>query len=475
MSIAVHLYSFTKRENSTKRPSSGASTYNCVLIDNTSLLEPTFKLDLGSNPIGKNYAYVPDFNRYYFITDISSYHDYWYITCTCDVMASFKTQIGAETHYVNRAASEYDEYISDNYYPTKVNEVGIRAVAPNPFSWTAGHSYVVGIIGYAPNAAKQTGSVTYYHMNEGALLAFIDYLMNNLTDYSGIALSDYEKGVQQALINPMQYIVSCIAVPVAPPSTRMNKIRFGYYEWTCSAGYVVALGIADAYATESTEINLIKHPQANTRGKYLNGSPYMSYLLHFGPFGDIPLDPADLIDVETIKIDLMYDMIKGTVRMLVHPKGDLSNNYLFTGCTQVGVNVNISQVVKDTLGQNHAFVNGITGIIGGMFHLNPFESASAAFNGIESGARLKYPTVSGLGEGGSFLSFFDDDSLFLMCKYYLLVDENLAEVGRPLCKPKQINTLSGYIQCENADCTISGTHDEAAKVNQYLNSGFFYE
>ena len=62
-----------------------------------------------------------------------------------------------------------------------------------------------------------------------------------------------------------------------------------------------------------------------------------------------------------------------------------------------------------------------------------------------------------------------------MCKYYLLVDENLAEVGRPLCQPKQINTLSGYIQCENADCTISGTHDEAAKVNEYLNSGFFYE
>ena len=69
MSIAVHLYSFTKRENSTKRPSSGGTTYNCVLIDETSLMNPVFKLDIGSNPIGKNYAYVPDFDRYYFITD----------------------------------------------------------------------------------------------------------------------------------------------------------------------------------------------------------------------------------------------------------------------------------------------------------------------------------------------------------------------------------------------------------------------
>lgn len=475
MSIAVHLYSFTKRENSTKRPSSGGSTYNCVLIDETSLMNPVFKLDLGSNPIGKNYAYVPDFNRYYFITDITSSQNFWFISCTCDVLASFKTEIGAETHYVTRAASEFDEYISDNFYPTKVNPIRIRSVASNPFSWSIGHSYVVGIVGYAPNAAKQTGSITYYHMNEGALLAFVDYLMNNLTSYSGIPLSDYEAGVQQALINPMQYIVSCIAIPTPPPSSRMNKIRFGYYEWTCSAGYVVALGVSEAFDSETAEITLTKHPQALTRGKYLNAAPYMSYLLHFSPFGDIELDPGLLVDVDAIICDLKYDMIKGTVRMIVKPKGNLSNRYLFFGTAQIGVNINISQVVKDTLGQNYAGVNAVAGFIGSAFRLDPFGAANAAFRGIESGTRLKYPTVSGIGDGGSFLPMFDADGFYLLSTYYELVDEDLAEVGRPLCQPKQINDLTGFIQCSNADCTISGTQEEAQKVNDYLNNGFFYE
>lgn len=475
MSIAVHLYSFTKRENSTKRPSSGGSTYNCVLIDETSLMDPVFKLDIGSNPIGKNYAYVPDFDRYYFITDITSSQNFWYITCTCDVMASFKTQIGAETHYVVRAASEFDGYISDTFYPTKIDPVRIRSVASNPFSWNQGHSYVVGIVGYAPSAAKQTGSITYYHMNESALLAFINYLMTNITSYSGIALSDYEAGVQKALINPMQYIVSCIAVPVAPPDTRMNKIRFGYYEWDCSAGYVVALGVTEAYEHETAEITLTKHPQANTRGQYLNAAPYMSYTLHFSPFSDIELDPALLIGVDSIVCDLFYDLIKGTVRMIVKPKGDLSNRYLFNGSAQIGVNINISQVVKDTLGQNYAGVNSIVGFIGSAFKLDPFGAANAAFKGIESGTRLKYPSVSGIGDGGSFVPMFDNDGFYLLSTYYQLVDENNAEVGRPLCKSKQINTLSGYIKCDQADCTISGTQEEAQKVNDYLNNGFFYE
>ena len=475
MAITVNLYSFTKRENSTKRPSSGASSYSCVLIDDTSLMNPTFKLDIGSNPIGKNYAYVADFDRYYFITDISSFHDFWFITCTCDVLASFKTQIGDETHYVVRAASAYDGNISDSFYPTKVNPIRIRSVASNPFAWGQGHSYVVGIVGYAPSAAKQTGSITYYHMNEGALLAFINFLMSNVTSYSGIPLSDYEEGVQKALLNPMQYIVSCIAVPVAPPDTLMNKIRFGYYEWTCSAGKCVALGIADAMASETAEITLTKHPQANTRGEYLNAAPYMSYLLHFSPFGDIELDPALLIGVDSIICDLKYDMIKGTVRMIVRPKGDLSNRYLFFGTAQIGVNINISQVIKDTLGQNYAGVNSVVGFIGSAFQLNPFGAANAAFKGIESGTRLKYPTVSGIGDGGSFLPMFDSDGFYLLSTYYQLVDENLSEVGRPLCQPKKINTLSGYIQCSLADCTISGTFEEAQKVNDYLNNGFFYE
>lgn len=475
MAITVNLYSFTKRENSTKRPSSGASNYNCVLIDDTSLMNPTFKLDIGSNPIGKNYAYVADFDRYYFITYISSYHDFWFITCICDVLATYRNQIAAETHYVVRTAGAYDGYIVDNFYPTKADAIQIKQVASNPFAWNQGHSYVVGIIGYAPNASQQTGSVTYYHMNDVCLKAFINYLMGNITTWSGIDITDYDAGIQKALINPMQYIVSCIAVPVSPPATLTSNIRFGYYAWTCNAGKCEPIGVSDAYVHETAEIVVTKHPQANERGQYLNGAPYMQHILHFSPFSDIPLDPALLFGVDSIVCDLFYDLIKGMVRMIVKPKGDLSNRVLYNGSTQIGVNINISQIVKDVTGYTNAVANTVIDTVKGYFSLDPFAAAKGAFNGIESSTKLKYPTVSGLGDGGSFLPLFDDDGFYLLSTYYLLVDENLLEVGRPLCKPKQISELSGYIQCSMAECTISGTFEEAQKVNDYLNNGFFYE
>ena len=88
----------------------------------------------------------------------------------------------------------------------------------------------------------------------------------------------------------------------------------------------------------------------------------------------------------------------------------------------------------------------------------------------------KFPTCCGKGSPGSFLSFKDSDfGCYLIAKFMTVVDENLTEIGRPLCQTKQIKTLSGYILCQLADAQISGTADEAALINSYLNTGFYYE
>ena len=67
MSITVNLLSFTKRENSTKVPTASdlaaGASFSCTLLDNTTLFNPTFKLSIGSNPIGYNYCYVADFGN----------------------------------------------------------------------------------------------------------------------------------------------------------------------------------------------------------------------------------------------------------------------------------------------------------------------------------------------------------------------------------------------------------------------------
>ena len=73
------------------------------------------------------------------------------------------------------------------------------------------------------------------------------------------------------------------------------------------------------------------------------------------------------------------------------------------------------------------------------------------------------------------LSFVDQYKCFLNHHWYTVVDENLEELGRPLYQVKRIDTLSGYVLCQGADIQISGTREEALAINNYMNTGFFYE
>ena len=492
MAITVNLYSFTKRENSTKQPTGSGTSYSCTMIDNTSLMNPTFKLSIAANPIGMNYAYVADFNRYYFITDISTYQNFWYISCTCDVLASFKTEIGTGSHYILRSASSYDGDISDYVYPAKTEVSGYIDYpdSTDPLWYYGNLCYIVGIVGYTDTAVNQFGSLIYYIMSPLALRIFLDYIMNNVasgTDpWSQILTTEYSEGVQKALINPIQYIKSCIRMPFDASEisgSAVNKIQFGYYHFDIGTGYGVKRVDSSLNVVKTKDfayITLREHPQAATRGAYLNCQPFTRYTLHYGPWGDIELDPMLLKGNNKIVLETLYDLVSGTGRLIVYGNVNVAK-ILYNGTAKIGVDVNLSQVYKDALGYEAATTNGIfsaisAGISLGQGNLNALpQGLNMATAAVQDMTRLNYPTVSGIGDSGCYLPFYDTKNLYLLSRFNLIVDENLAEIGRPLCQTKVINTLSGYILCQLADCQISGTQEEAQKINNYMNTGFFYE
>ena len=68
--MIVWLYTFSKEKNSTVRPSAGttSASYSCVLKDKCGTMAPVIKLDIGltNSPSSYNYAYIPNFKKYYF-------------------------------------------------------------------------------------------------------------------------------------------------------------------------------------------------------------------------------------------------------------------------------------------------------------------------------------------------------------------------------------------------------------------------
>lgn len=500
MAITVKLLSFTKRENSTKQPTaaqlSGAASFSCVLLENTSLMTPTFKLSSATNPISYNYAYVADFGgRYYFITDITSDNNFWYVSCKCDTLASFKSEITAGSHYVLRSASAYDEYIVDNVYPTKVEATGEFATgsvdgtsATDPFSYSNGHSYVWCITGDVINGtidSTQIGSNVYYWMNDNECYTFINYLLD-VQQYSGIDPStEYSDAMQKCLMNPLQYVNSVILLPFSKNDTLAtnNDVKFGYYTITITGTptpTVKRLTQGTMVKTQVLEITLPKHPQASTRGKFMNGAPYTSYELYLGAFGNIPIDPASLIDETTLSVTCQTECCTGMCRILV--RGKTSNVMIYTGCAQVGVPVTVSQLTRDMLGEVQNNLNQEFATAGAMANIltGGLGAAGGTFNSIQSigamafdAVRMQYPTASGGGSNGSFLSLHS--TAYLNAKFYEVVNQNNTEIGRPLYQTKTLSTLSGFCMCSGADAAISGTADEVAEINNYLNTGFYIE
>ena len=123
--IPITLYTFYKRENSTKRPDGSVTQkiHNAVFKMPTSLQRPeiTFDFGLKGNPTFYNYAHIPALgNRYYFIREwtVSEGH-LWTAHMEVDTLASWKVSIGNSTQYVLRSSYTSDGHISDKLYPTK--------------------------------------------------------------------------------------------------------------------------------------------------------------------------------------------------------------------------------------------------------------------------------------------------------------------------------------------------------------------
>ena len=101
-----------------------------------------------SQILSANYMYIPLFNRYYFITDISSVANHlWRITSNVDVLMSYKNQILETNAFVARNQNEFNKDIIDNECVlTDKEEVEFIEVAVDLFNDNPETPYVLTMI-----------------------------------------------------------------------------------------------------------------------------------------------------------------------------------------------------------------------------------------------------------------------------------------------------------------------------------------
>lgn len=99
--------------------------FDIKLKDKTDIIAPVIILRSDSL-ILSNYAYIPEFNRYYFVSKIELFPNGIYnISLRCDVLESFKTEILNSTGFINQQTKNVNKYFNADYKSEVRKEVDI--------------------------------------------------------------------------------------------------------------------------------------------------------------------------------------------------------------------------------------------------------------------------------------------------------------------------------------------------------------
>lgn len=363
------------------------------MLDACSILRPVILLNVGpqANPTGANYAYISEYSRYYWVSDWTVNRGQWAATLTIDPLASWKEEIGNTFQYVLRSSSASNGYVQDAMYPA-LSKCSIQTVPvkDNPFANTlAGGEYVVGIVG---KSGTGMGAVNYYVMTPAQFLAFGEKLYGDTSIYD---IAAEEIAAFKAQFNPLQYIVYCQWFPFTlPKGAARSTVDFGWWELSCQCNNIPASPVFGKVATFS----IPNHPQSS-RGLYLNKSPYSRYILHFGPFGDIPLDSTYFPDGEGrgFNANMSVDMITGLGTLRITTGG----GYAAIVRGKVGVDISLAQISVDYKGAAVSAVEAIgSAIITGGASL-----LTGGLSGISNAIDSTIPQVRSSGSNGSLVDF----------------------------------------------------------------------
>lgn len=471
MAYSVTLYSFSKKHNSTKIPT-GGTPISCKLKDDSSILNPVLVVDfsnLSVTPQNFNYAYIAEFNRYYWINDIAYIRGLWEFSLSVDVLASWKSQIGSLDTYIFRMdnGNSFSDFIDGMYTYTTAHET-VNSFGTNPFatSITDG-TYILGITGQGGGV----GGVTYVAMSAEAFNALANQMFSNT---NWLNITDITSNLQKALINPMQYIQSIQWFPLSYnscPGKVKTNLNFAWWTFNQIAHKELVPGANGTWYTGTFTIPVPKHGAYSTYGREMLLAPATHYTAIILPFGQWDIDPLNLVNTDNMQCNFICDLITGQAFLLIGSyeyDGDAWHTRWFDSRqAQIGVAMSINQITQDITGIAGSAVAGAAAIASG--------GATAVLGALGATVNIadRIAPKSSTSGGRGNTAFYNLNPR-IIAEFLLPGQRDHSLYGVPRNAPGKPNQSSGYVQCQgvfDGPCTDA----ERMEINSYMESGFFYE
>lgn len=121
---------------------SDALTKNLVGVYNIDVERPILRISSFS-PIGYNYCYISEFNKYYFIESRNYHEGIWELQLDEDDLMNFKEQIYKQTAIIDKAEKEFNKMYNDGSYGNTVEEVVYTAEFDQTPLFGSGYRYLL--------------------------------------------------------------------------------------------------------------------------------------------------------------------------------------------------------------------------------------------------------------------------------------------------------------------------------------------
>lgn len=445
----IVLYHFSKRKNSTKRPTGQGTEVSCLLKSATTFQSPTFILQRPMNDMLQfNYAKWAD--HYYFIDSTTSINaGQTEISCTEDVLATYKNEIGNYTCFIERSSNQTTLANDTMYIPTNDWVLSTRNVSHKEKIMTSTYSqqYIIRVV-------SRTGVASYY-INSDQLNNLLDYMYteSNFTDVIRDAIT-------KLMFDPFKYIVDLKWIPFVESAFKNNNneaIQLGFWD-----SGVMAKRIDDDTVVNFSYSFAFDNPlYAITDFRYYNPS-FSNYFIKLPFIGVVALNPYK-ID-ESVNALYQFDATSGLCNVFLQSKKVVFASYQFQLSVPVQIGYATTNIAQLTTSAVSLVGAGLQGNI-----------AQGISSGIEAGRSITAPEVSMLGTIGNISNILNNQILEFNSYACTSIEPDGASEGYADGTVRYISGLSGYIKCRNASIEISGFTGDQEAVNNYLNSGFYYE
>lgn len=144
--MTLKLYNNQSEPKSVNKIITELVTLTGTLREQSSIIDPVFHITDIDNYVGSmNYAYIPDFGRYYFITNVESVRkNVWRVSMHVDVLYTYRDAIKNNSAIIERNEVSYDLKLNDGLFKVQQNPRIAQFPFPSGFNtW----NYVLAVMG----------------------------------------------------------------------------------------------------------------------------------------------------------------------------------------------------------------------------------------------------------------------------------------------------------------------------------------